>query len=275
MYAIGEETSEKEKMANAIETELVKKSSDFNQFTRQEKISWKDIQNHLKEDEIALEFIQYHRQLTADSSFTEYAALLIKKSDEFPHFERLCNEEDLKSVLGVTQSNNLQYIQKIYGTKNEPDFRIYKLIWEPLEKYLSSIKRIYFAPTGILHKVSFQALSNENKELLCDRYELIHLSSTSQIISQEDSKIKSESVISLFGGVKYSTEKTTKVIWNYLPGSLTETDSIYARLKNSYRVNVFKETLASEENFKSIAPESNILHIASHGFLLLTKFQMT
>jgi CHAT domain-containing protein len=69
------------------------------------------------------------------------------------------------------------------------------------------------------------------------------------------------------GGVQYNTDKTKKEIWNYLPGTLNETDNIQSFLeKKKHSVNLFAANDANETNFKKQAQKANVLHISTHGF---------
>ncbi len=71
----------------------------------------------------------------------------------------------------------------------------------------------------------------------------------------------------LFGGINYDTDSTTQKIWSYLEGTKTETEKINKILKKEkVDVNYFLNTTATEEEFKLMASNSNVLHIATHGF---------
>jgi hypothetical protein len=57
-----------------------------------------------------------------------------------------------------------------------------KYLWEPLEKELSGIKTIYFSPSGLLHRINLDAIPISETETLADRYQLIELNSTRQLV---------------------------------------------------------------------------------------------
>lgn len=265
-YASGQETELLENQANVIEADLIKISAEFNNYLNADKINWKTIQDSLKINEIAIEFIHYPSLDQSKMDSIYYAALVVTKTSPNPFMIELCSEAALQQILGAIQANNLTYVEKIYGTKKEPNHQLYQLIWKPLENYLTDVRTIYFSPSGILHKVAFQAISDDNNVLLNNRFHLVQLGSTAQILKPKSSVLDVNATISLFGGVKYSTEKTQKVIWNYLPGSLSEIDSIKNRLPNKWQTNYYSAENASEDNLKKQATSSNILHIASHGF---------
>src|SRR5690606_29185322 len=64
----------------------------------------------------------------------------------------------------------------------------------------------------------------------------------------------------------YNTDSSKHEIWKYLPGSLEETEAIKSIISKDMKVNYYSGLDASEAHFKKVAGESNILHIASHGF---------
>lgn len=265
-YAAGMETNELDVKANEIEKELIKNSMEFSEFKMYQQITWRDVQSKLGTDEAAIEFICFPSQIGNPDTSMRYAALVITPKCQFPKMIDLCTSVELENILKTNQPNNLNYVKEIYGTAQVPNYNLYKLIWFPLEQEFSAVKSIYFSPTGLLHKISFAALRSENNEYLCNRYNLIQLSSTAQLADLSISEFSPDASFSLFGGVKYSTEKTKQVIWNYLPGSLAEIDSIRSMLENHLKINYFSQENASEENFKKNAAQSSFLHIATHGF---------
>ena len=75
------------------------------------------------------------------------------------------------------------------------------LIWEPSESELLSVKKIYYSPVGILNQISFAAICDREKTLI-EKYDLILLSSTSEIL---DLKRKGKDAISdaiFYGGIR-------------------------------------------------------------------------
>ena len=81
---------------------------------------------------------------------------------------------------------------------------IYKLVWKPLEKYIDSTKKIYFSPDGLLHKIPFAALPNENNQLIGELYNIQQMGNTAD--ARVDKKQPNLNDILLIGGVKYDYE---------------------------------------------------------------------
>jgi CHAT domain-containing protein len=265
-YARGVETWDLEKEAAKIEQELVKQSAAFDAFQTGKKQTWQDVQAKLGENEAAVEFIRYPLEIGNDYSPIAYSALIVKKDSKQPELVSLFLEEDLEKILGRTSANNISFVNEVYGKKEGADQEIAKHIWEPIKESLKGIKKLYYAPDGLLHKVAFSAIKTNENEFLCDRFELVQMGSTAELLSPDKFEFSGESVATLFGGVKYNSDSSKHEIWSYLPGSLKEVDSINNIINKDLKVNYFTGNDASEENFKKSANESNILHIASHGF---------
>jgi CHAT domain-containing protein len=266
IYAVGGDLSEKEEEANAIEKELMINSTAFNEINGTDDLKWQDIQAKLEQNEVAIEFIHYKTEIGNETSPIEYAALLIKNKSNHPVMISLGKESELEEILGTNQANNFGYINKIYGTLEAPNNQLYELIWQPIEEHLEGINKVNFSVSGLLHKISFSSLYDMNKVFLSDKYQLVQVGSTGQLLNNKPFEFSENSVASLFGGVNYSTDSTSHVIWNYLPGSLAEIDSINVTVRGKIDVHYFKNMEASEENFKEEVTSSNFIHIASHGY---------
>ena len=265
-FARGINTKSLEESANQLESELVSKSSAFDDFYIKRATNWEDIKNSLGKTDMAVEFIRYPKDLLDPDSEIIYAALLIKSTSQQPALINLCSEDDLEDVLGKINSNNIKYVNDVYGTSNESHNKLSELLWTPLMKELVGAERLYFSPVGLLHKIAFAAISIGDDKLLRDQLELVQLNSTDEMLKKEQINFTKNTEITLFGGIKYNTDTSEHVIWTYLPGSLDEVDSIRSIIDDNLKVNFYKGLQATEEKFKEIAYQSSILHLASHGF---------
>ena len=117
--------------------------------------------------------------------------------------------------------------------QNQAFEALYPMVWEPIEKHLSGVNRIYYSPAGQLNNLSFSALCmGERKELsqkdkdsiiargeiltestssfeceyLMDRYELHQLTTTRYIADGTlDKQTTMNTSIALGGGINYDT----------------------------------------------------------------------
>jgi CHAT domain-containing protein len=265
-YSNGKRNKELEEQIILQERELVERSGAFRDFNKIKNIDWKIIRDGLKKDEVAIEFIHFRSEIDSLNP-TIYAALVVKKESEHPEVVRLCTEEDLTSILGVFQGNNNSFVRKVYGIKSKSEKELYKKIWEPLNKQLEGVKRVYYSPSGLLHKISFAALSDGNDMYLCDRYELFQQSSTSKLANAAHPNYSASDNFMLIGGIQYNSTSTRNEVWSYLPGTQLEIASIARFLKQKkHTVNLFEGVQAKESTLKSQANQADILHVSTHGF---------
>lgn len=261
-------TDSLENIAATMERTLVQQSTAFSNFDKMRKLDWKQVQKALKSNEAAIEFVNFKNQLdTTKTNEVVYAAYLIKKKSQHPQIIRLCTETELIAILGNTQDNNLSFINKVYGTRSKAQTALYQKIWQPLEKDLEGITSIYYSPSGLLHKISFAALSKADNIFLCDAYHLNRQASTGQQIFSGNHPLSGKENYTLVGGVQYSSSLSKHEIWNYLPGTLNETQNITHLLQTKkQKVINYTAEQASEETLKQKISTANVLHIATHGF---------
>lgn len=252
-----------EKQANDLERILVKSSNEFSDFERSFRFDWNEVKNLLSENEAAIEFL--HFKDSQDSIV--YCALVLTKDMANPAMIKLFEEKELERILGNFMGNNLNYINGVYGTRSISNPDLYNLIWNPIVNLISHVKTIYFSPSGLLHKISFAALSDDQNSFLIDDHKM-HLVSTSANIGTDSKiEIQNNSSVTLFGGISYSTKPSDSEAWGYLSGTLDETKIISGLLEQQLEhVTTFSDTMASETRFKEVSPETQILHIATHGF---------
>lgn len=252
-----------ESEANDLEKELTRSSSVLSDFNASLNVTWKDIQTQLKPNEAAIEFTNF--KYNKDSVL--YCALIIKKDSQYPQMVQLFEEKQLTSLLVGLKENNEYAIKSVYGSKQFTETKLYDVIWKPLEQYLKGCDVINYSPSGLLHKISFAALSNADDHYLVDDYKLNMLSSTAIVTKPSQSTFDKNINVSLFGGIDYSIKDTTYSPWNYLEGTLSETDQLNNTFKKQgIKVNYIKEKNATKQEFKTLAATSNIIHIATHGF---------
>ncbi len=230
------------------------------------KVHWGDIKGNLKEAEACVEFVKY----TANAySWCEgvpaphYAAILLLGNSDYPIFVDLFDENELHDVY------NLQ--PKSYDTESGTE--LFEKLWGKLDGYITGKSRVYFSPMGMLNLINIEALADSNGVTALEKYNLIRVSSTKQIIySKKESTI--QSVVS-YGGIDY-TEMSEAIVdslntrgnWNYLKNTLTEVRNVEAFLqKNNIKVTTIIGSNATEASFKALdGTTANVIHIASHGF---------
>jgi CHAT domain-containing protein len=157
--------------------------------------------NKLNVNDIAVEFTYFN----TNQDSVMYAAYLYKKDWKTPKVINLFEEKQLKKYLSISGNPNTLY--KTRGTITKSNTAqlaladsIYKIVWKPLEKYLDTTNTIYFSPDGLLHKVPFAALPNENNKLIGELYNIQQMGNTADV--RINTKQPNLDDILLIGGVK-------------------------------------------------------------------------
>lgn len=289
-----------EEQYNILEKEIVHNVSGMGQLIQQ--INWKDVQQKLKPDEAAIEFQYYKIQNIDSSESIRYVALLLRADHDQVLFIPICNQAALDSLLRNNADRKSDYVNALYSIADRgavatelPKRSLYELIWKPLESHLKGIKRIYYSPSGLLHRINMSAIPVSSMEALADRYLLIELNSTRQLVIPGSTKSANHQVV-LFGGIQYDPDSSTTTIetgiasrsaeevsftstnqslrggnWNYLEGTAREVNSIAKLLSSSaWQPLVKKGNEATEEFFKSTGIDGQkspyVLHVATHGY---------
>ena len=258
-----------EQNANVIEKELVKGSQVFSDFEKLQNLNWESVKNSLKPNEAAIEFIRFNIGKNNDTAM--YCALIITPQSKQPEMVPLFEEKQILDILNSSTGNNLNQTNNLYGTNLNTKESLYKLIWQPIEKYLEGVKTVYYSPDGILHKVSFAAIGKSKNMYLCDQVNLQQVSSTGKIVFSEKNLLDDNFTACVIGGIDYSADSSKNLLWQYLPGTLTEANAIQSKLlKNNIKTNLYSGKEATELTFKKIYDNKEInptvLHIATHGF---------
>lgn len=242
-----------------------------------------DYKTVLKAGEAAVEFFNFNYFDGYGYSDKQlYAALVMDNRNTEPQWVDLFEERLLDSLLhksytpapAVTGSGKRGVVK--LAKNGNPDHALYNLVWAPLDSRLKPYKKIYIAASGQLNRISFASLAVDSVQLLSDVYQLQQISS-SATIAQPSFRWSSSAGIALYGAVDYNLDsgKTTEatVLFDYLPGTAREIDSIAALLPAGTAGRLYSGRAASELNFKNNASggSADVIHIATHGFYIPKK----
>lgn len=265
--------------AHKKEIEYLSKYKGYDKISEYYNIEYNDIVNALPNNAAAIEFVAFD-----SGGSKEYVALVANKNQKSPIYVKLFNGEQLRSVLGNTDTP--------YYMSSQSLISLYELIWEPLIKHLKGITDVYFAPDGELYNIAIESLPcRDSEKCFSDIYTTHRVSSTKQICINDD--INNELNSTLYGGLlfdvdmntmeqyskKYTTSREvivpylsskTRGGFEYLPHTKSEVESISSILESAgYSSTIYSGAGGNEESFKSLSNSSpKILHIASHGFYL-------
>jgi len=272
--------------------------------------SWKDVQKELKPGEAAIEFLNfdyfdYARGRSPDSTY--YYALILRPEFKSPKLVYLFCGQVFQSFLYRNRGKNpFDQVRRLYTwpsgaymDKNRGD-SLYNYVWKPLEEELKGVKTVYYCPSGLLHKISFSAITLNDSLTLVNRYNLRQMTSTSMVVNNAGSfELSEEYKALLYGGIFYDLDTSSLGVtagkykvhgdffirdrsfevtdsirgggsWPYLDGTLKEIEVIDSLFrKGNINTQVLSKTEAVEESFKyseTFHPE--IIHIATHGYFL-------
>jgi CHAT domain-containing protein len=280
-------------MLNQQEKAILRRSADYRNMKERLAITWQDVQKHLRPGEATVEFVKFTGKqnvyANAKTNTVYYGALLLRPHDTAPLFVVLCEEKQLIAAIkkfpykAFVNSRGDYLAQYRQGVTNI----LYHLVWQPLEPYLAHTKTVYFSPAGMLHRVAFAAIPNRENELLCDKFDLVQLTSTRQVALQE-TRLPAPVSIAMFGGINYNYQSvdTALGIYNhvyrgnrgagidsfpFLPNTLKEISTIKTDAEAlQKRSVVFTGSDATEAAFRSLDGDNSpeVIHFATHGFAL-------
>jgi CHAT domain-containing protein len=211
----------------------------------------------------------------------------------------LCEETQLKELFAIIKDKGAaEQTKNLYD-----DFgaELYTTLWQPLEKELAGVKTVFYAASGLLHKIAFAAIpvtgnsGDKDRIRLGDRYDLNLVSSTREVVNRGKTKTVTPDYAVIYGGLEYNGTaeimqemargyKTDErlasapgrgftpgsVEWPFLPGSESESLNIQQLLKGQHiSTTLYAKQEGNEESFKNLdRSKTALLHLATHGFFL-------
>jgi len=281
------------KQTQTLEKQLIAALPELQNVIKSTGYTAKDVSTKLKTNEAVIQWVSfkyYSQKQWTDTVF--YAAFIITKNDTTPTFITVFNEKQLQVLLKNYHGTTGRSSIKKQENKNaiNTDVALYNLIWKPLLPYLKNTNTIYNLPAGLLHKVSFAAITDSStQKQLIDMYELHQLLSINELINPLKGSTKNNSII-LMGGADYDAKinsvsnnnststqpmyrnaisENKNIHFSYLQGTKNEIEIVSQQIKNSiWQFKNFEGITATEDNFKQLngSQAPRILHIATHGF---------
>jgi len=237
--------------------------------------SWKDIQKNLPSDGIAIEFVETIIPNKSDiiHSNKGLGVLLVRPLYDYPIYVFIGLNDDLSILTPLDEEGDAAF-DLLYEGDNVQ--QAYKSIWLPLEPYLNNVKKVYYSPDGVIHNINIDYIQDLDGNELCDKYSLMRVSSTRQILSKNQNFLYDRHD-ALFGDIVYYPGHTiglnrrrasTRSGFSFLGGTLKEVIEIDSILKDAQFVSSMRlRDDATEENFRKLSGRSpELIHVATHGF---------
>lgn len=230
---------------------------------------WNDIQQHLSDDAIAIEFIT---TLEDEGDYNTYHALVIDKKSPSPTMITLYSESKLEKIKKTKTCN----IRDIVG----------ELIWKPILAQYATVKDIYFSPDGILHMLPIEYYSVDGTNSMFEYYNMYRLSSTKELI-RESGNLRPNSAV-LYGGLDYNQLKKDSSransnemssVWRGIAerggfeplfNTVLETQEIKKLLSmENISTTLYSGDNGTEESFRALSGRRHdIIHLATHGMYI-------
>ena len=262
------------------------------------RVSWQQVRDSLSAGEAAIEFTHFRDPGRSDSVY--YAAIVLVPGATDPVFVRLFEESRLAAHLNDAVEGAADYKEYVgMAYRGREQTALYRLVWQPLEPLLGQTKTVWYAPTGLLHRVAFAAITPEAGRPLVKNYDLRLVGSTREVVFRRPLGGNAVKTALLIGGIEYAADSTCLVREGQiiqqvpllpediaghrggcapgpvpaLPGTRKETDTLASLLQSQMQVRLLQGCTAREESVKrlgdpgkskSLAPD--LMHIATHGF---------
>lgn len=207
-------------------------------------ITYADIKSRLGDDEVILDFTDYKPQ----SKSRQYVCFEIRRNQKYPKLHYVCNGAEIDSLLNLEKGR----WSNLYTGESAQDMD--RIIGCQLANIIKDAKVVYYVPSGILHKLSVEAIPRGGR-LLGDCHDFHRLSSARELIS--DGPLTEQMSATLYGGLNYGSGIKP------LPRSLEEVSDISRMIPDS---KVLSGNLGHKESFLNMTDIPNILHFSTHGF---------
>jgi CHAT domain-containing protein len=244
-----------EQTANAQEKELGKKSAAFANVNTLRSISADDIIKKLSSDQVAIEIIRFPKFKKSFSSEIQYVYLVVNDDGKIKISIKE-NGDDLETKYASRYRKSIQY--------QIEDDNSYGQYWSFLNDHLIGKTKIYLSLEGIYNQINVNTLKQSEGIYLGDKFDIISLSSTRDIVSVTISNAPAKSMV-LFGNPDYGEGGNIAA----LPGTKLELEKISSLVtKKGIQAKTYLNSEASEGRIKSEAKNAEVVHIATHGFFL-------
>lgn len=249
---------------------------EYNLNTHSPEIKWTNIREVLKQDECAIEFVQYNNEQNEE----QIAALIVRNNYTSPRFVNLGSVKGITTAILQNGQSVETAISNNVGVSKDAlytDSTLINKIWnEEIQKSISDCSNIYFSADGFIHQLAIEYLYPDSTK------NLYRLSSTRLLTTPKEDKFNG---ILLCGGIDFyadvQPQKADNDILGYngfqdksisitrLKGTEIEVDSIYQLNKTKANTLLIKGDSATDDNFTHLAQDSySIIHLATHGYFL-------
>jgi len=252
-----------------LEKQLSEDSDAFGESNAKNQITWENVQEVIKEDEVAIEMIRfrYFDHIFTDSIIYMGVYVKNKKEQKSPGMFIINNGKELEGRYFKVYRNSI-----IYKVKDRYSHDKY---WKPIVDVVGNTSSIYLSADGVYNQINLEAIPTYEDKYVLDNSNIVLVSNTKDIYLnalKKDSKKNSNSA-SMFGNPTYyvDSSRPIKGAISKLPGTEKEINALIQLLdKNGWTTSENLESRATENAIKSIR-SPKIFHVATHGFFTPAK----
>ncbi|GAB4130697.1 MAG: hypothetical protein OHK0045_12710 [Raineya sp.] len=262
----------------ALEKELSAKSKIFDEVFNTKLFSWKDIQAKLKDQEVLLEITR----IQVEQGRVFYLIFIIKKNTKTtPEVLIINNGAELEEALAFYK-NSIKF--------RKEDKESYQVYWKPFEPFLSDTKKVFLSVDGVFTQINPSTLFNvTNQKYVLEQWQVALITSSKDLLQSKNNTSLTGKAL-LVGNPIYQIQGTANAdkidldnqdsFWlrnstfASLPATQIEVESIEKTLQNIKTLQI-KKLLgkdATEANLKNEIAQAQLLHIATHGFFVPSKY---
>ena len=251
----------------ALQLQLYKGCKELADFTNYIAYTWRDVQQTLADNDIAIEFLAIEESPFDQDNFM--AALALTKDMHYPIAVPICT---------LAEVNAMDTTKQLYEFDG--------LVWGNIGKLLEGKQRIFFSADGGFNRIAIEYLKY-NGLPLSEQFEVYRLSSTKELCMHHQRRPMEHIV--LLGDINYDDESTlsesTEIDllalrhvdsrFDPLMSTKKEMDNIESIMKSpSVTVSKLTRTEASQIAFLRLSGSKvNLIHIATHGAYLPSENQ--
>lgn len=247
-----------------LEKELSEGSDEFGASTTKSQITWENVQEVIKPDEVAIEMIRfrYFDHIFTDSIIYMGVFVKNKKVQKEPGIFIINNGKELEGRYFKVYRNSIIYRVKDHYSNDK--------YWKPIVDVVGNTSSIYLSADGVYNQINLEAIPTSEDKYVLDNSNIVLVSNTKDIYlnAQNKNKTKAPNSASMFGNPIYyvDSSKPKKGAIKQLPGTEKEINALIELLDNNgWTTSEKLEYEATENAIKSIR-SPKIFHVATHGF---------
>jgi CHAT domain-containing protein len=284
-----------------IERELAERSVDQRNDQRLTAVRLEDVRRSLPAHSVLISYVAYQRHAVekvdpARTKTPAYIAFVLKSDSDRIRVFDLGDAKPIEDLVthARASADSEAHAGGLGSVRNERQWReaaeaLRQRVWDPLRADVGNAKLALVVPDGVLNLIPFSGLP-EGKGYLVEHGPVIHiLSSERDLVPVEGAPQKAGLLAignpafeqagsllpaSLLRDAEINCENTEKVEFRPLPGTAAEVNDIHSawqRWNSGETSELETGTEATRTRFLADAPQSRVLHVATHAFLLDSK----